>query len=76
MKNKKFIILMMGMFLLTTSMEVSAKTLRATEIEASEWKNLSQGKLQDVIIEFRQGDELPVSFETQGDLIETNQPRS
>ncbi|MES2803473.1 MAG: hypothetical protein V4654_13350 [Bdellovibrionota bacterium] len=50
-----------------------AKTIRATEMGASVWSDLAKGTLSDIIVEFRQGDELPVSFVAEGDLVETTQ---
>lgn len=50
-----------------------AKTIRATEMNGSLWSNLSAGTLNDITIEFRQGDELPVHITAEGDLIETTQ---
>ena len=47
--------------------------MRATDMGSTMWSDLAHGKLGDVVVEFRQGDELPVSFEAQGDLIETRQ---
>jgi hypothetical protein len=50
-----------------------AKTVRATEMNSALWSNLSKGTLSDIIIEFRQGDELPVNLTAEGDLMETTQ---
>jgi hypothetical protein len=50
-----------------------AKTVRATEMNGTLWSNLSKGALSDIIIEFRQGDELPVNLTAEGDLMETTQ---
>lgn len=54
-------------------LSVQAKTIRASALGASVWSEITKGKLSDVIIEFRQGDELPVSFSAEGDLFETTQ---
>jgi len=50
-----------------------AKTIRATEMNSSLWSSLSNRALSELIIEFRQGDELPVSITAEGDLMETTQ---
>lgn len=71
MKNMKMVAVIVGMLLLAGGAEASAKVMRATEMGSVMWSDLSHGKLSDVIIEFRQGDELPVSFAAEGDLIET-----
>lgn len=46
------------------------KTIRATEMTSSQWSELSRVS-GDLIVEFRQGDELPVTFSAEGDLLET-----
>ena len=48
-----------------------AKTIRATEMNSSLWSRLTAGTAEELIVEFRQGDELPVSFTAEGDLLET-----
>lgn len=50
-----------------------AKTIRATEMDRSLWSRFSKGTLSDIVIEFRHGDELPVTFTAEGDLLETTQ---
>lgn len=62
-----------GMLVLTGAAQASGKVVRATEMGSTMWSDLTRGKLSDIVVEFRQGDELPVSFEAQGDLIETRQ---
>ena len=51
-----------------------AKTVKASEMTPALWTEATSGKAQDLKIEFRQGDELPVSLVAQGDLIETTRP--
>jgi hypothetical protein len=60
-----------GLFLI--GMSAQAKTIRATDLGSSIWSEIGKGKLSDVTIEFRQGDELPVGFSAEGDLFETTQ---
>lgn len=51
-------------------LQAQAKTVRATDLIAQGWNDLS--KLEEgTTIEFRQGDELPVSLSAEGDLLET-----
>lgn len=69
MKLAKLIVA--GLFLVGLSAQ--AKTIRATDLGSSIWSEIGKGKLCDVTIEFRQGDELPVSFSAEGDLFETSQ---
>jgi len=62
-----------AMGLLLASGWAEAKSVRATEMTGALWSDMSRGTLNDVIVEFRQGDELPVTLNAQGDLIETTQ---
>lgn len=59
-------------FASTTNARTKSTSIRATEMTSTQWSDLGkQG--QEVTIEFRQGDELPVSFEAKGDFLETTQ---
>ncbi len=64
---------MLGILVLAGAAQASQKVVRATEMGTTMWSDLTRGKFGDVVVEFRQGDELPASFEAQGDLIETRQ---
>jgi hypothetical protein len=50
-----------------------AKTIRATELNAGFWSQLQSRAAGDVTVEFRQGDEIPVTFSAQGDFLESTQ---
>lgn len=50
-----------------------AKTIRATEMNSDLWAKLTAGVSSELIVEFRQGDELPVTFASKGDFLETVQ---
>lgn len=52
---------------------VEAKTVRASEMSNAQWAQLYSGKAQDLVVEFREGDVLPVSLEAEGDLVATRQ---
>ncbi len=69
MKNVFGVVMMLSL-LLGSSAE--AKTIRATEMSGSLWSRLTAGSAEELIVEFRQGDELPVSFSAEGDLLETS----
>jgi len=73
MKSMKMKLLVMGVLLLSGISQAGGKVVRATDMGTTMWSDLTKGKLGDVVVEFRQGDELPVTFEAQGDLIETKQ---
>lgn len=51
----------------------NAKTVRATEMNSDLWSKLTAGISSELIVEFRQGDELPVTFSSKGDFLETVQ---
>jgi hypothetical protein len=53
-----------------------ARNIRATDLDSKEWSHFFAGEYNDWIIEFRQGDEIPVSLTAEGDFFETNQIHS
>lgn len=71
MNTMKMTFAIAGFLLLAATAQAQGRTVRATELSGSMWSDLTKGKLSDVVVEFRQGDELPVTFEAEGDLIET-----
>lgn len=46
------------------------KTIRAVDMTSADWSEIQRAK-QDIVVEFRFGDEIPVSFASEGDLLET-----
>ncbi|HEY8271096.1 MAG TPA: hypothetical protein VIG33_09440 [Pseudobdellovibrionaceae bacterium] len=48
-----------------------AQTLRATDIDSATWMKIFSGQLRDLIVEFRQGDEIPTTLTAEGDFFET-----
>lgn len=68
----KTVITMIVTFGLLIVSGAEAKTLRATEMNSSLWQRLSAGSAEELVVEFHQGDELPVSFNAAGDLLETS----
>jgi hypothetical protein len=50
-----------------------AKTVRASDMTSEMWSQLNVSGMEDFIIEFRQGDQLPVTVAFQGDFVETSQ---
>ena len=71
MRKAKSVLLAACVLLMSGMSE--AKTVRATKMNGALWSDLSKGALSDIIIEFRQGDELPVNLTAEGDLMETTQ---
>ena len=58
--------------ILALSGAAHARTIRASELSSEQWGQALQSG-QQVTVEFRQGDEIPVSFSAQGDFLETSQ---
>ncbi|MBL7544128.1 MAG: hypothetical protein JNL11_09940 [Bdellovibrionaceae bacterium] len=69
----KMKLLVAGVLLLSAVVQAGGKVFRATDMGTTTWSDLAKGKLGDVVVEFRQGDEVPITFEAQGDLVETKQ---
>lgn len=75
MKTVKTTIAIVGMLLLAVQVQATTRVVRATEMGAI-WSDLSKGKLADTIVEFRQGDELPMHLSVGGDLMEVKPPQA
>ncbi|GEM_PF-1598465 len=74
MGNMKMKLLVMGLLLLSSATHAnSEKVIRARDMGTAMWSDFSRGKLGHVVVEFRKGDELPMTFETKGDLLEIKQ---
>lgn len=69
---KAMTLMTMGFLLLASVSE--GRAIRATELDSKTWTQLTQGKAQDLLVEFRQGDRLPLSLVVQGDLLESHNP--
>ncbi len=69
MKNVFFAMMVTGLFL---GGNAHAKTMRATELNGSFLENLNALRGEELSIEFRHGDEIPVNFTAEGDLLETS----
>lgn len=52
-----------------------AKFLRANDIDNATWKKVFAGDFQNIVIEFRAGDVLPVTLSAEGDFLETRNPQ-
>lgn len=48
-----------------------ARIVRAADVSPAMWRQIESGKAADTVIEFRQGDELPITLTAEGDLVET-----
>ena len=66
-------LLMIGILVLSGVAHAGEKVVRATDLGTTMQSGLTNGGFSNVIIEFRQGDELPMTLEVQGDLAETTQ---
>jgi hypothetical protein len=49
------------------------KSVRANELTPQIWNEYNKGEIQELLIEFQQGDKLPVTFQAEGDLLETTE---
>lgn len=74
MRKTTMRLLVVGMLLCCGIAQAHGKVVRATELRGTMLSDFTRGKLGNMVVEFRQGDELPLSFEAHGDLIETRQP--
>jgi hypothetical protein len=75
-KNNLKSTLIVGACILLFAGLSEAKTIRATELGEALWSNLSKGDLDGMIVEFHEGDELPVNLSAEGDLLETTRSAS
>lgn len=69
MKTLTTTLALMGILLSYSS---EARTIRATELKTKLLSAMQMNAKEDLTIEFRDGDELPVSFTAKGDLLETS----
>jgi hypothetical protein len=69
----KIIVVVFALIAATVGFADSATTIRATQLTSKIVNDLQNGTVQDLIIDFRQGDRLPLTFLAEGDLLETNQ---
>src|SRR5690606_15542266 len=71
MKKKLGMLGMVAAVIALGASAAEARTVRATELTSKIWSQLDKGEIEDLIVEFRQGDEIPVTLQTEGDLLET-----
>jgi hypothetical protein len=50
-----------------------ARTIRATDMTPELWAKSRVNMADNIVVEFRQGDQLPVNISTMGDFIQSNQ---
>lgn len=62
-----------GLMAISICEQAFGKTLRATEMDTAARSAFSSAGAQAAIIEFRQGDQLPITLSAEGDLLETTQ---
>ena len=55
-------------------LSAQAKSIRATEMKSSDWATLKQNSQEELLLEFREGDEILVAIKAGGDLIEIRKP--
>ncbi len=73
MKDIRYVLIGLGFFAVAQTATATERLIRASEMTPTTWSDLTKGRWGDVVVEFRQGDELPVTLDAQGDLFETTQ---
>lgn len=71
MKTTQHLTLVALSIALTSSL--FAQTFRASDLTSQIWSKYHKGEIQELTVEFRQGDKLPVSLQLEGDLLETSE---
>ncbi|MFN7685700.1 MAG: hypothetical protein ACK5QT_09860 [Oligoflexia bacterium] len=71
MKKMLGVLGVVGVFAMMGLSAAEARTVRATELTPQVWSQFDKGEISDLTVEFRQGDEIPVTLQTEGDLLET-----
>lgn len=67
---KMLVMIVLGIGVFVSAAE--AKVVRATEMNDLLWEKLTKGSQEEIVVEFQNGDELPVTFSASGDLLETS----
>lgn len=70
---KKFIQTTILALALVVAATAEAKTVRAMHMTGEEWARVSNGQAEDLTVEFREGDQIPVTFSAKGDFLESTQ---
>ena len=71
--SRKALLLVMFVapLLMGVTSEASMKKIRFSDISSKEFKNILNGNPADLVVEFRQGDQIPISINAVGDIFET-----
>ena len=76
MNKSKFLTTMIGALLLLSTQlfaQGTTKVVRATKLSPALWGQFHKGEIECLQVEFRQGDEIPVQLNAEGDLLETSE---
>ena len=68
---KKMTVLLGALLLCTSLMAQVRDSIRATELGINFLTKIQKGEIQNVTIEFREGDHLPINIRAEGDLFES-----
>ena len=71
--SKKLLVAVVGL-VFCGSMAVQASSMRFSELTGDVWEKFQKGELQEVIVEFRKGDLVPVKIRAEGDLLFVDDP--
>lgn len=65
-----------GLSVMLATLQSEARLFRAREMDAKSWGDALKNAKPGDVVEFRQGDELPVTLRAEGDLLETRNPET
>ena len=68
---KQFLQITIALVCLWSFSVAEGKTFRASEMKNADWSRLGKAGDDEMMVEFRQGDELPLTFSAEGDFLET-----
>ncbi len=74
MKQRLKIIAFAGLVIASDLAAAQTKLIRANEMSSDQLSEIFKKNSQGTTVEFRQGDEIPISFSAEGDLLETSKP--
>ncbi len=69
----KFAVVALAIFSLGSEVraQTPVKRVRAVELTSQLWSDFNKGEIQELVVEFRHGDRLPITLAAEGDLLET-----
>lgn len=71
MKTTKHLAIVVVGIAMSTSL--FAQSFRASELTPQIWDKYNKGEIRELVVEFQQGDKIPVTLQAEGDLLETSE---